>query len=88
MTRTINLTTNVPPDHKVNIELPSDVPVGAVQLQIQVVTSEEKIPTLGDFLNSEFFGMWHDRTDIGDSIEFARQLRERAWSRVKRLPSN
>jgi hypothetical protein len=28
-----------------------------------------------------FIGMWADRDDIGDSVEYARQLRERAWSR-------
>jgi hypothetical protein len=28
-----------------------------------------------------FIGMWADRDDIGDSVEFARKLRERAWSR-------
>ena len=37
--------------------------------------------TLGDLARSEFFGMWRDRTDIGDSAEFARRLREEAWSR-------
>jgi hypothetical protein len=26
-------------------------------------------------------GVWADRKDIGDSVEFARQLRERAWTR-------
>jgi hypothetical protein len=30
---------------------------------------------------SEIVGMWQDRTDIGDSVEFARQLRERAQRR-------
>jgi hypothetical protein len=25
--------------------------------------------------------MWADRDDIGDSVEFARKLRERAWTR-------
>jgi hypothetical protein len=28
-----------------------------------------------------FVGAWADREDIGDSVEFARQLRERVWSR-------
>jgi hypothetical protein len=28
-----------------------------------------------------FIGMWADRDDIGDTVEFARKLRERAWSR-------
>jgi hypothetical protein len=31
---------------------------------------------------SGFIGMWEDRKDIGDSVEFARRLRERAWTRT------
>ena len=31
--------------------------------------------------NSPIIGMWADRTDIGDSVEFARKLRERAEKR-------
>jgi hypothetical protein len=27
-----------------------------------------------------FVGAWADRDDIGDSVEFARQLRRRVWS--------
>lgn len=27
-----------------------------------------------------FVGAWADREDIGDSVEFARQLRRRVWS--------
>jgi predicted nucleic acid-binding protein len=37
--------------------------------------------TLGDFATSEFFGMWRDRTDIIDSVQFARQLRSDGWKR-------
>jgi hypothetical protein len=28
-----------------------------------------------------FVGAWRDREDIGDSVEFARELRRRVWSR-------
>jgi hypothetical protein len=28
-----------------------------------------------------FVGAWKDRDDIGDSVEFARDLRRRVWSR-------
>jgi hypothetical protein len=35
----------------------------------------------GRLLNSPLIGMWKDRTDIGDSVEFARKLRERASHR-------
>ncbi len=31
--------------------------------------------------NSPIIGMWADRADIGDSVEFARKLRERAEKR-------
>ena len=81
MTRTINLTTDVTADRKVNIVLPSDVPVGPAEIEIRVTSVEEKLPTLGDLLDSEFFGMWSDRTDIQNSVEFARELRKKAWSR-------
>ena len=35
----------------------------------------------GRLRNSPLIGMWADRTDIGDSVEFARKLRERAERR-------
>jgi hypothetical protein len=37
--------------------------------------------TLGDLRNSEFFGMWRERTDLPDSPTLARALREQAWKR-------
>jgi hypothetical protein len=37
--------------------------------------------TLGELADSQFFGLWRDRTDITDNIEFARQLRSNAWNR-------
>jgi hypothetical protein len=82
MTRTINLTAEVPPDREVRLLLPKDVPTGPAEFTI-VVTSHANLPlkTLEDFAKSEFFGMWRDRRDIQDSVEFARELRERAWSR-------
>lgn len=37
--------------------------------------------TARDLLQSGLVGLWADRTDIGDSAVFARQLRERAEQR-------
>jgi hypothetical protein len=37
--------------------------------------------TVGDFARSTFFGMWRDRTDITDSVQFARDLRSEGWKR-------
>jgi hypothetical protein len=28
-----------------------------------------------------FFGMWSDRTDLNDSVQWVRQLRQSQWSR-------
>lgn len=37
--------------------------------------------TAGDLLASGLVGMWADRKDMGDSLEFARALRSRASQR-------
>jgi hypothetical protein len=44
----------------------------------------EKDPvTAADLLASGLVGLWSDRSDIGDSREFARRLREQAQSRSR-----
>jgi len=44
--------------------------------------SRKRIPLTGKrLLESGLVGMWEDRADIGDSVEFARKIRERAQSR-------
>ena len=74
--RTINLMTEVLPDREVRITLPADVPLGPAEIVVVVASrAGATVPTLGDLLHSEFFGMWRDRTDIDDSVEFARRLR-------------
>lgn len=39
---------------------------------------------LDELRASGFVGAWKDRTDIGDSVEFARRVRERAQQRLDR----
>ena len=81
--RTITLTTEIPPERKVEIEFPNDVPIGPAEIVVVVSPrTAAAVSTFGDLLHSEFFGMWRDRTDIGDSSEFARRLRAEAWSRA------
>ena len=82
MVKTVNLTANVPPNREVRITLPTDVPLGPAEIVVVVASrAATSARTLGDLLRSEFFGMWRDRPDIGDSVEFARRLRAEAWSR-------
>lgn len=82
MARTLSGEVKVQPDHVVRITLPEDVSVETVKYTITVPDEETAdAGTFGDFAHSEFFGMWKDRTDIKDSVEFARELRDRAWRR-------
>jgi hypothetical protein len=80
--RTVNLNADIPPDRELRITLPADVPVGPAQI-VLVVSSADPLSgrTLGDFESSEFFGMWRDRSDIIDSVQFAHGLRSEGWKR-------
>jgi hypothetical protein len=40
-----------------------------------------EIGTLGALARSELAGLWSDRTDLGDSLDFARSLRRKAEDR-------
>lgn len=52
--------------------------LGAVESSSRAV----KCPmTAADLLQSGLVGLWADRTDMGDSREFARRLREQAQTR-------
>ena len=46
------------------------------------VATKKRTPLTGKrLLESGLVGIWEDRTDIGDSVEFARKLREKAQRR-------
>jgi hypothetical protein len=45
--------------------------------------AEKRPLTADDLLASGLVGLWSDRTDIGDSREFARRLREQAQTRSR-----
>jgi hypothetical protein len=85
MVTTLNLRTNIPPNREVHLTVPGDVPLGPADIVV-VIASQEKRPlhTLGDLLASEFCGMWSDRNDLEDSVEYAHRLRREAWSRPAR----
>jgi hypothetical protein len=65
----------VTPDRKLEIELPEDTPIGEVEVEIR--PSELTGIPASDLLNSDLVGIWADRKDINDTIEFARSLRKR-----------
>lgn len=82
MVKTVNLTADVPTNREIHITLPSDVPVGPARIVLVVssITHANGL-TLGEFADSEFFGMWKDRSDIVDSVDYARGLRSQGWKR-------
>ena len=45
--------------------------------------TEKRPLTAADLLASGLVGVWADRTDIGDSREYARRLREQAQTRSR-----
>ena len=81
MVKTISINVQIPTDRHVELTLPEDMPVGPAKITVDVVVPDMEGASLSDLRNSEFFGMWKDRTDIVDSSEFARKLREESWKR-------
>jgi hypothetical protein len=56
------------------VDLPKDTPL--------FIFVERKRPMTGkDLLESGLIGLWKDRTDIADSAQYARQLRQQAQTR-------
>jgi len=82
MVKTVTFNTEIPADRELRITLPADVPAGSAAVVITVSSpGPSTASTFGDWLNSEFFGMWHDRDDIEDTLQFAQKLRSRGWKR-------
>jgi hypothetical protein len=68
----------ITPERKLEVELPEDTPIGAVEVEIRPA---EESSTLGALLATGAVGSWANRTDIEDSVEFARELPKRAFPR-------
>jgi len=82
MVKTVNLNADIPPNRELRITLPADVPTGPAEIVVVVSSpTPSSGSTLGDLADSEFFGIWRDRRDIEDSLQFARTLRSDGWKR-------
>jgi hypothetical protein len=69
----------ITPDGKLEVELPADLQPGQVEVEIR--QHEVEGVALKDLLESGLVGIWAERTDITDSVEFSRALRRRASRR-------
>ncbi len=83
--KTITYKLVIPTDRRLYISLPEDVPPGPAEVVVIVApeTARERGMTAGDLLRSPLFGLWRERTDIGESIEYARELRAKAERRSR-----
>lgn len=60
------------------VDFPLDQPL---TLHIVDPVTPEKSITGVELADSPFAGLWEDRTDIGDTLEFARKLRKESETR-------
>lgn len=74
---TIILQGFVTPEGELEVKLPPDLPPGPVEIELR--QPQVQGVTLDELLNSGLVGLWENRTDIDDSVEFARSLRRRAF---------
>lgn len=81
--KTVSIKTRIPENHRLVVEVPPDIPAGPAEVVVTALAAEEpgRAWTLGDLLASGLVGMWSERTDISDSVKFARSLREAAERR-------
>ena len=82
---TLNIRSEVQADRRLEIYIPKDIPLGPAEVVVMIFPERpgaaRKPLTAGDLLRSPLFGLWKDREDIGDSLEFARKLRTEAEQR-------
>lgn len=84
MTDTLHISTTITQDGEIHI---ADLPVRrgqTVELSVRVVQDQDADATMltaQQLLVSGLIGLWSDREDIGDSVEYARQLRTQAQQR-------
>ena len=84
---TLNIRSEVQAGRRLEIQIPRDVPLGPAEVVVVIFPEKpgavRKPLTAGDLMRSPLFGLWKDREDIGDSLEFARKLRAEAEQRLK-----
>jgi hypothetical protein len=83
--KTVACKVNIPTDRQLHISLPEDIPPGPAEMVLVIAPEAppEKGGTAGDLLRSPLCGIWKDRVDIGDSVEYARRLRAEAERRSR-----
>ena len=86
MSATVDEQTILEALHRISRDQWGDVLAFIESLPSDVESDRDTEPrplTAADLLASDLVGLWADRTDIGDSREFARRLREHTQTRSR-----
>lgn len=82
MNTTMVVRTNIPPGRNVRIRVPESVPLGPANITLVIAPDQKNTiepgGTAAELARSPLFGLWADRTDIEDSVAYARKLRAQA----------
>jgi len=82
MVKTLNLVADIPANRELRISLHEDFPEGPADIILVISPSKKpRISRLADLRESKFFGIRRDRSDICNSVDFARDLRSEGWKR-------
>jgi len=84
MVSTVSAQVTVKRDRTLRLKLPSSVPVGPAEVIVIVAPKSVELAsgTASELAASPLFGLWRNRTDIPNSIAYARQLRARGERRA------
>ena len=80
----VKLKGTVTEDHRLELTMPSSVPPGEVEVIVLHPEPEEKSQLRGRRLRHDVHpaaGIWADREDLGDTVEFVSKLRRRLETR-------
>jgi hypothetical protein len=83
--KTIACKVVIPSDRQLHLVVSEDIPPGPAEVVLVIAPDNQpkRGLTAGDLLRSPLYGIWKDRTDIGDSLEYARKLRTEAERRSR-----
>ena len=85
MNTTLVVRTSILPGRSVRVRVPESVPLGPANITLVITPEQRSTPesggTAAELARSPLFGLWADRTDIVDSVAYARELRAQAERR-------
>ena len=81
-TRKKTFTAEIPKDRVLSIPIPSDLPHGLIDVEVEFSPHEEpRVVSLKESFPPGFIGMWEDRADLENSPDYVQKIRKDLWHR-------